>query len=144
VNRRGFTILEVLVATTIMAIAVTGLLSALSTSLRNASRLTDYDRAELLARSKMDELLVAKKLPRNTPLQGTWPQTQNAGLVAGWRATVTMFESAPHPAPGFYAVDRVQLEVWWMSGDLRKSFVLDGYRRTILGPNDFGPGGIPQ
>jgi general secretion pathway protein I len=144
VNRRGFTILEVLVATTIMAIAVTGLLSALSTSLRNASRLTDYDRAELLARSKMDELLVAKKLPRNTPLQGTWPQTQNAGLVAGWRANVTMFESVPHPAPGFYAVDRVQLEVWWMSGDLRKSLVLDGYRRTILGPNDFGPGGIPQ
>ncbi len=143
-KRRGFTILEVLVAMTIMAIAVTGLLSALSTSLRNVSSLTDYDRAELLARNKMDELLVAKKLPRNTPLQGSWPQTVTAGLQAGWRANVTMFESVPHPSPGFYAVDRVQLEVWWMSGGLRKSFALDGYRRTILGPGDFGPGGIVQ
>ena len=37
-NRRGFTLLEVLVASLIMAIAVAGLLSNLSTSLRNADR----------------------------------------------------------------------------------------------------------
>ena len=59
--RAGFTLLEVLVATTIMAIAVSGLLASLSTSLRVASRLTDYDRATLLAREKMDELLVNEK-----------------------------------------------------------------------------------
>ena len=55
--RRGFTLLEVMVATTIMGIAVVTLLSALSTSVRNATRLTDYDRAVLLARAKMDALL---------------------------------------------------------------------------------------
>ena len=44
-SRRGFTLLEVMVATTIMGIAVVTLLSALSTSVRNATRLTDYVRA---------------------------------------------------------------------------------------------------
>src|SRR5205814_2063081 len=63
-SRRGFTLLEVLVATTIMGVAVVTLLSALSTSVRNATRLTDYDRAALLARAKMDALLVDPALPR--------------------------------------------------------------------------------
>ena len=45
--RRGFTLLEVMVATTVMGIAVVTLMSGLSTSVRNASRLTDYDRVAL-------------------------------------------------------------------------------------------------
>ena len=89
---RGFTLLEVLVATLIMAVAVTGLLSALSTSLRTASRLTDYDRAGLLARQKMDELLLANKLPKLAPFEGTWDPALTGGLKMGWRARVSPFE----------------------------------------------------
>ena len=66
--RRGFTLLEVLVATVIMAIAVSGVLAALSTSVRNATRLTDRDRASVFARRKMEELLVDKRLPRHLSL----------------------------------------------------------------------------
>ena len=55
-----------MVATVIMAIAVTGLMSAISTSLRNAARLTDYDRAALFGRQKMDELLIADGLPEES------------------------------------------------------------------------------
>jgi len=60
----GFTLLEVLVATLVMAIAVAGLMSAISSSLRNAVRLTDHDRAVLLGRQKMDELLLATGLEK--------------------------------------------------------------------------------
>ena len=63
VNRRGFTLLEVLVATTIMAVAVVTLLGGISTSMRNASRLTGYDQAVMRARSKMDELIVNHRDP---------------------------------------------------------------------------------
>ena len=57
-NRSGFTLLEVLVATVIMGIAVTGLIVGLSQSVKNASRLSDYDGAAMLARTKMNDLLL--------------------------------------------------------------------------------------
>jgi general secretion pathway protein I len=133
---RGFTLLEVLVATLIMGIAVAGVLGAISQSTRNASRLTQYDRASLLARQKMDELLVDLKLPRKTALQGLWDPTQAGGVPAGWRATVIPFESRPGASPGEWIVDRVQLEIWWMDGQTRRAFALEGYRRGMLRPGD--------
>ena len=64
-SKSGFTLLEVLVATLIMGIAVAGILSGMAGALRNAARLTDYDRATLLAKQKMDELLIDRAAPRN-------------------------------------------------------------------------------
>ena len=139
-NRRGFTLLEVMVATVIMAVAVTGLLSALSTSLRTASRLTDYDRAALLARQKMDELMVAVHAPKNAPFEGTWGPEVTAGLRTGWRARITPFETPPGAAAGSAFLERIELEIWWMNGDQRRSFQIDGFRRSLLTPEDVAAG----
>jgi general secretion pathway protein I len=132
---RGFTLLEVLVATTIMAVAVVGLLSALSTSLRNASRLTDYDRAALIARRKMDELLLDQRLPRFASVEGKWDRAA-AGVEGGWRAMVSPFEAPPRAGPGTMVLDRVQLEVWWLSGERRRTFTLEGFRRGVIRPGE--------
>src|SRR5213593_375944 len=110
-SRRGFTLLEVMVATTIMGIAVVTLLSALSTSVRNAGRLTDYDRAALLGRAKMDALLVDPALPHQTVMEQDLDASLMGGAKGGWRAQVTPFEQGPGARPG---LDRVQLEIWWM------------------------------
>ena len=139
-TRRGFTLLEVLVATLIMALAVTGLLSALSTSLRSASRLTDYDRAALLSRQKMDELIIATKAPVLAPFAGTWGPEVTGGLPIGWRARITPFEMTPAPAVGAPFLERIELEIWWMYGEQRRTFQIEGFRRSLLTQDDVAAG----
>ena len=129
-SERGMTLLEVMVAAVLMAIAVVGLLSSLSTSMRAAGRLTDYDRATLLARQKMDELIAAERLPKFAVFEGQFDNS------SGWRAQVTPFEAPLGAPPGTGALERVQLEVWWQAGDNRRTFTIDGYRRVTLQPED--------
>jgi general secretion pathway protein I len=133
-RRRGFTLLEVMVATTIMGIAVVTLMSGLSTSVRNASRLTDYDRIALLARAKMDALLVDPALPLSTVMEESLDPVLLGGARGGWRAQLTPFETPPAPVPGALGLDRLQLEIWWISGGQRRSFALEAFRRSVARP----------
>jgi prepilin-type N-terminal cleavage/methylation domain-containing protein len=135
-NEQGFTLLEVLVASLIMGIAVAGLLEGLSTSTRNAARLSQYDRATLLARQKMDELLVASELHRGQPLEGTFAPALTGSSPIGWHAMVEPFETVPGAAPGQWVVDRIQLEISWMDGETRHAFSLEAFRRGVLQPGD--------
>lgn len=128
-NQRGFTLLEILVASMIMGVAVVSLLSALSTSMRNAARLTDYDRAVMLARTQMDALLLDSKLPLDAVIEGRYNES------SGWRAKLTAFEMPPKPTPGVSILERLELEVWWLAGERRRTFQIEGYRRDIWQPS---------
>ena len=143
-GERGLTLLEMMVATLIMGIAVVGLLSGITTSMRNAARITDHDRAVQLAHSKMDELLMDRTLPRDFIVEGRFDRAAAGSVEAGWRARATMFAMAPHPAPGQGAMERVELEVWWNSGRDRRTFTLEGLRTRVLLPEDIPPAPEPQ
>jgi general secretion pathway protein I len=138
---RGFTLLEMLVATVILGIAVVGLLSNISTSLSNASRLTDYDRAALVAKRKMDELLLDPHLPRFTVVEGKFDPATSAGLEGGWRAQLTPFEMPPQASPGTPVLDRLELQIFWMNGLRQRTLTLEGYRRSIVETGGATPGG---
>jgi len=131
-NRRGFTLLEMLVATAIMGIAVVGLMSNLSASLRNASRLTDYDRAALLAHEKTDELLLDPQLPKLAVLEGGFDRTVTGDTEAGWRARLTPFEVPPDAPPGSEILEQLEVQVWWGPQEHRRTLVLNTYRRGLL------------
>lgn len=134
-----------IVATTIMGIAIVGLLAGISGATRNAARLREYDRAVQLARLRMNELLVDQRLPRNIVVAGPFDPAVTGGLEAGWQARLSNFEMSPAPSPGQLALDRIELEVWWTSGPNRRTFALEAYRPRVLRPEDLVPGlGVPQ
>jgi len=135
-NQRGFTLLEALVATMIMGVAVAGILEALAVSSRNVTRLTQSDRAVILARTKMDELLVNDGLIRKTDLGGLFSPAEAGAMTAGWRARVTPVEAAPAATERNWVIDRITLEIWWMDGSTRRSFSLEGYRRSLMPPGE--------
>ncbi len=140
-RRRGFTLLEVLVATLIMGVAVVGLLGSLRASLSNAARLSDSQRTAALARRQMDALLAARALPKGVPIEGLFPREETGGVEAGWRARVTPFEGMtlkPGSAPviGTWILDRIELEVWWLQGGARRSLTLSTYRPNYMRPED--------
>ena len=80
------------------------------------------------------DLLADLRTPRNVPLEGQFAPEITGGLVAGWRARVTKAQSSPQPSPGDFTLDRIQLEIWWMSGNQRRSFSLEGFRRGVILP----------
>ena len=126
-SRSGFTLLEVLVASTIMAIAIGTIFSTLSTSLNVASRVTLRDQAAMQAQRILEELLADTTLPRGQQLQGHLNAAQT-GLEGDWRAQVTPFEVSPTG----WVVDRVAVQVVWNSSGKPGSIQLDGYRTARM------------
>lgn len=134
-RERGFTLLEVLVATLIMGLAVVGLLSNISVSLHNAARVVTYDRVVLLARAQMDSLLLSNNLGPAAVLQGDFDPSLAGGRAAGWRARATPFEMRGRGV-GAWVLERIELEIWWMDGAERRTFTLDAFRRKLIKPGD--------
>ena len=136
----GITLLEMLVAATILAIAVVGLMTGLSGTTRNAARLQDYDRAVQLGRTRMNDLMLDMRLPRNSMVSGAFDRSQTGGLEAGWRARLTQFSLPPVMVVGQAGIDRLELEVWWKSGSSIRTFTVDGYRPRAITPEDVAAG----
>jgi type II secretion system protein I len=138
-GRSGFTLLEVLVATLIMGIAVAGLIAGLSQSVKNAARLTDYDRAAMIARTKMNDLLLDQSLPFDGSAEGQFDASQTGGVPSGWRAALRPFDVPPRAGPGTVILQRIALEIWWQPAiGTRRTVELTSYRPAKI-PVPAGP-----
>jgi type II secretion system protein I len=129
-NRRaGFTLLEVLVATVIMGVAVTALIVGLSQSVKNAGRLADYDRAVMLARTRMNDLLLDVNLPFDGSVNGVFSPEQAGGIPSGWNASLKPYDIPPNAMPGFTVLQQIALEIWWQPATGgRRTMHLESYR----------------
>lgn len=130
-GRRGFTLLELIVATSILGVAVVGLMSGITGSTRNAARLRDSDRIVMAARERMNELLADYSLPRDTPVSAPFDSALMGGIEAGWQAQLSTAEKPPSGA-GQLALDRIHLEVWWNRNGNRRAIELEGFRKRFL------------
>ena len=132
VRERGFTLLEALVATAVLGMAVAALLGLLSGALRNAARLEAPEQALLLGQSKLNELISAgveedgdpsttlpsaprgaggtsetSELPFDRTIEGSWDERFR------WEARMTRFRSSPERTPGERLLARIALDVFW-------------------------------
>jgi len=128
--RGGFSLLELLVATALMAIAIIGLLTLVSTSLSNAVVVRDYDRAAMLGKAKLNELLEVNPIPIGRPLSGNYDEDWR------WEAIVTPFEAVPPVHVGGQMVLRVQLLVAWRNAIHARQSEFVGYRTIRTRPED--------
>lgn len=109
---RGFTLIEVLVAFTIMALVLGVMLQTFATGLRNLGAAQSYTDAALRARSKLAEI------SQIVPLEAG----EHSGELDGgfeWRALVEPYEPAvPEGVPGKprLAGQRVEVTVSWAGG----------------------------
>ena len=88
----------------------------------------------------MDSLLLTRRLPWFSVVQGSFDPALIGGREAGWRARVTPFERGA----GASVLERIELEVWWKNGDDRRTFTLDAFRRKVLRADDLAAMGQPQ
>ena len=121
-----------IVATTLLSLAIVGLLGVIRTSLANAARVKEYDRAAMLARSTMSEILVSDPLPLPGLLSGRYDD------MAGWEAVIKPFEMPMRPRSGGVMVAGIQLTIWWRSEGRRKTQVFNGFRRVRITPEHMG------
>jgi type II secretion system protein I len=143
-SRAGFTLLEVLVATVIMGVAVTAMIVGLTQSVKNASRLADYDRAVMLARTKMNDLILDVNLPFDGSVDGDFSAEQSGGIPSGWKASLKPYDVPPNAGPGFTVLQEIALEVWWEppTGG-RRTMHLESYRPTQI-PNTVTQASVKQ
>lgn len=94
---RGFTLIEVLVALGIVAIALTAGLQATAALTQNAQRQTDVLLAHLCAENELGRLRLARQMPG---VGETEVACEQAGLSFSVKLTV-----APTPNPSFHRVD---------------------------------------
>ncbi len=121
-SEAGFTLMEVLVATAIMGIAVTALMTGLSGSLRNIGRAESYERAILLGRAQMNRILIEGPLKPGL-YRGAWED--------GWRWEAEIRRWNPYPAAErrreeeLPPVARIRLNVYWKGTTGEKSVTLE-------------------
>lgn len=123
----GFSLLEVIVATAVMALAVVGTLSLTTQSLSNAVQVRQYDRAAMLARTQMSVLQTAFPLPLNRKLAGEFDEQW------GWEAVATPVEFGPG-GRGRSLLARIVLKIDWKDNGQDRSIEMEGFRRMKITP----------
>ena len=125
-SQKGFTLLEVLVATIILAVAVSALMANLSTSTANLFKVNDIDRLTFVSKRKMDELLAIQNIRRLVVLEGVLETDAKEKPIAGFKAQIIPF--GPLSQSSGERLERVRLETWLQSGSRRRTLMLESFR----------------
>lgn len=125
-SQAGISLLEVLMAVSILGICFTAIFSSFSAGLGAIERVNQYNRVVALATEKLNEFLLDPALRAGQEKSGP----AEAGLR--WRATAERVEERPGPAPDRpVELLRVSVEVSWVSRSGRQSFLLETLKLQV-------------
>jgi type II secretion system protein I len=117
VNRKGFTLLEVLVATAILGMAIAVILQLFSADLRAISISKDYVSASIKAEAKMKEILNSdEKISEKS-----YSETTNDGYRVDVSITEVLKERTETLQVKLLEID---LTIHWLNGSKEKSLTL--------------------
>lgn len=120
---RGFTLMETMVATMVLGIALVAIMELFSGGLRSARLAEDHTRATLMAGEKLEEILLTTPLEETT-LEGSFDDHFS------WTCSIKPEEegiSGITPQPLLQAY-HIQLKVTWQTGIKNRDFTLNTIR----------------
>jgi len=125
-SRSGFTLIETLVAISILAISLVVILQLFSGGLKSSRLSDEYTRGIFHAREKMDEILLARELTE--------------GVIGGqfdddfkWRAEARRFDIKEAKDAGLpFRAFNIKVEVLWDAGGTEKRFEISALKLVKL------------
>lgn len=141
-NSAGFTLIEVVVAITILGVAYSAMLGAFSGSLRLLRQASEYQNALLLARSKLDETRIDTSLDITDQVA----EENYGGVTYSYKIEIRdiplvekdLKESVKLPVK----LEEIAVEVFWGKVGKEKSYKLIAYKMSpdpLAVPKDGAP-----
>jgi prepilin-type N-terminal cleavage/methylation domain-containing protein len=124
---RGFTLIEVLVAVSVIGITATALFGLLSTSLSNLRKVEDLHRYELAAQDVMDRILSLPDVPVPAMAEGT---VENSN--AQWAASIDPWAPPNVDKDTRQAIVKVHVVVTWPGQSQGRSIELESLKTTKI------------
>ena|SRR2546422_10409153 len=122
-NRRGFTLIEVLVAAAVLGMAATALFGLLSKSLSNLRKVEDLHRYELATQDLMNRVLFLQTLPAPAAAEGAFDN-----LPANWSVKITPWAPATLEKKPEQAVLNVEVELTWAGLSSQRSIAVESLK----------------
>ncbi len=116
VSNKGFTLIEILVAISILAISLVVILQLFSGGLRSNKLSDEYTRGIFHAREKMEEILLSKEFTEGL-LEGVFDDEVR------WKTEIVRIEQAEEEESMLpYNMFNIKVEVMWDEGDRERHF----------------------
>jgi general secretion pathway protein I len=115
-SQKGFTLLEILVAFVILAVAITSIVQLFSSNIRAISASDKYTAAAVSAETKMRDILAGDKLEERS-----WSETSDDGYIMDILISETLKERNDNIPKKLMEID---LTIYWPAGSKKKSLIL--------------------